>query len=242
MLSIVGAILITILVIFESSNNQPKNDTIENTAIVGFLFICVCIFGITLALWPNWLRKIKKNGFYISYDRVHNNSKLSSHGILHTQVQNHPRRFGHHPTCGNFYGHTISYGGTVYCAGCLGLTLGAVFSIFFTSVFIFTKIILSTLISYLLIITGFLIISVTFYEVRAKSRNPVHHVMFNFLLILGFFFFIVSVVQVTNQLFLGVLALILSILWLDTRIQLSIVNHKKICFACSKLNCVEKMS
>jgi hypothetical protein len=207
-----------------------------NNTIIGLLFISACIFGITLALWPNWLRAIKKK-------KMHDELKPHISNKDHHRPRRYPpKRQGHHPVCHNFYGHAIQLGEKVVCAGCFGLSLGAISAIIFMIFFIIYEIRLSNVISYLLILTGFLIILVNFFEIQTKSRDPVLHVMLNFLLIIGFFFIIISVFHLTKELFIGILAIILSILWLDTTIQLSNSHHKKICNTCPNQNCFEQMS
>jgi hypothetical protein len=121
-LSIAAAVLLLILIFL-----SPLNTTtivIHDKLFVGGMFITSCIFGISLALYPRWFRRLTKHATH------HLNSEKS---------RKITRKYkGHHPDCGNFQGHTIETKNKTLCAGCLGLSIGSIISIILAIIYIVT--------------------------------------------------------------------------------------------------------
>lgn len=216
-LSILAGALILALIFFSSSTVNTID--IYDKLFVGGAVISSCIFGISLAVYPSWPRRFTKRKTPI-------NQK--------SQKTTRKRR-GHHPDCEHFRNHTITIKNKVLCAGCLGLSLGAVVSIFLMIIYILFPDGLSQTILYIFIILGISIITLNYIEIIIPKRNAFVHLLCNVFLVISFFLIVISIFQLTGNIIYGLFGVILSFLWLDTRIQLSNWRHALICKDCSEL-------
>jgi uncharacterized membrane protein len=157
--------------------------------------------------------------------------------VLHSSTNNNlkktsRKREGHHPNCDKFKNHSLRIKNRVYCTGCLGLAIGCIISIiliiFYNSFFV--KI--SPEIYFYLIIMGMIIIGFVFIEIISNKRNEFIHIISNSLFIISFLIIIIGITEITGNKIYGIIGIILSFLWLDTRIQLSNWHHSKICSKC----------
>jgi len=219
-LSIFAAVLVILLVFFGDTKTSTN---IDIRVFVGLTFIVCCILGILCAKYPGWARRIC----------ININHKISPS----EQVNKKKGKYeGHHPKCNQFKNHTICIQGRIYCTGCFSLAIGAFVSIIFMSLYIVFFPRFSNYIYYILIFLAFGIISLCFIEIIIRKRNSTIHVILNSLFVMSFFLITVSVIEITGELIFGFVAIILSILWLDTRAQLSSWQHGRICAECDK-NC-----
>ena len=216
--SILGGVLLLLLV-FTIASGRNSIDTVDRL-FLGGAFISSCLFGISLALRPNWIKRYKKQGI---------------HGINpKSPITTSRKRQGHHPDCKPFQSHTYTIKNGVLCAGCTGLALGSFISIFLMIIFLifFNDIPKAALLIFIIIGLGF--IAFNYVEIVLPKRRAFAHLLSNSLLVIGFFFIIIGVFQLTGNVTYGILALIITFLWLDTRIQLSNWHHHVICDNCSE--------
>ena len=157
-LSIIAAVLLLALAIFVPS----ETITIYDKLFVGGAFIGSCIFGISLAKNPGWLRRFTKH------------VKKSSNNKQSKKVEMGYK--GHHPDCGTFQSHTIVTKNKTYCAGCLGLTIGSLISIISIILYIFLDV-QSTIFHYF-ISFGLIIIFLTYLEIMLPIRNALIKIEF----------------------------------------------------------------
>jgi len=216
-LSITGAVLIIIMSLSSSNmNNIPFFDKL----FVGVVFMSSCILGISFALRPNWLKGL---------------AKRESSDVNKRQTRTTARkRQGHHPECMRFKGHTIIIKNKIFCAGCLGLATGSIISIFFMVIYIFLSSEISSKIFPVLIFPGMILVAINYMETAITMRNAALHVISNIFLVIGFFFVVTGILQLTGSIIYGVFGIIISFLWLDTRIQLSNFRHAGICKDCTE--------
>lgn len=217
-LSIAAAVLLLILIFL-----SPLNITaigIYDKSFVGGVFIASCIFGISLALYPRWFRRLTKHAAY------HLNSEKS---------RKITRKYkGHHPDCGNFKSHTIETKNKTLCAGCLGLSIGAIISIVLTIIYMVIIREKTATGFYYVVFLGLIIIGFAYVEIMLPIRHAVVHVISNIFLVLSFFLVTISIFEITGNKIYGMLGVIISFLFLDTRIQLSNWQHARICESCSE--------
>jgi hypothetical protein len=185
---------------------------------VAGVFISSCIFGISLAFYPSWFKKLYKQ-------KGNDQEKLQTRKALKSYR-------GHHPDCSQFQNHILKTKTKTLCAGCIGLTVGAIISIFLMFLYISLTPNLLTIAYNIFIIIGIAIISLTYIEIILPLRHPVIHMIVNILLIFSFLLLTISILEITKNKLYGFITLILSLLWLETRIQLSIWKHKRICGNC----------
>lgn len=207
----VFTLLILINNFYISSNYVSEIDRI----IIALLFILISSFGFSIAIRPKWYKK--KNKKDIKKFEINNDKR---------------NREGHHPSCEKFQKHVILIKNKKYCSGCVGLALGALFSIF---LMIYYLIIIEnqSRINYQnIFFLGFIFIFFSFFESIIHKKNPIIHILSNILLITGFLLIIISTLENSGNLIYGLISILASFLFLETRIQLSIFNHTKTCFKC----------
>ena len=217
-LSIAAAVLLLILIFL-----SPLNTTTIGThdkLFVGGMFITSCIFGISLALYPRWFRRLTKHATH------HLNSERS--GKITRKYK------GHHPDCGNFQSHTIETKNKTLCAGCLGLSIGSKISIVLTIIYMVIIREKAATGFYCVVFLGLIIIGLAYVEIMLPIRHAIVHVISNILLVLSFFLVTISIFEITGNKVYGILSIIISFLFLDTRIQLSNWQHARICESCSE--------
>ena len=217
-LSIISAILLLILAFFSSFH--INNNSIYDALFFGGVFIISCIFGISLAIRPGWFRRY---------------SKHENHGARKKQDQKITRkRKGHHPDCNQFQNHTVVIRNKTICAGCLGLSMGSVISIFLMIIYIPNAGGLFSTIFYFPLVLGLIIIGLVYVEIILPTRYKIVHVISNFFLVISFFLITIGIFEITGNKIYGLIGILLSFLWLDTRIQLSNWHHNLICKNCSE--------
>ncbi|MHA2407872.1 MAG: hypothetical protein ACXACA_05835, partial [Candidatus Ranarchaeia archaeon] len=116
-LSVMGLSLLPFIV---SSPNIPFSEFPFRTQIIGSLFITLCILGILAGLFPNQCQRGGPQSPVEEYSQDKGES---------TKTPIRFSRQGHHPACEHFSSHTLRIRNRVYCAGCTGLVLGALFAI-----------------------------------------------------------------------------------------------------------------
>lgn len=216
--SIISFILIILLIFFNklTDNNYNTYDKL----LVGVIFITSCIFGLSFTLYPGWLKKISYNEDTNSKEKIN--------------IKNKRTFKGHHPDCKKFHSHTIKIKNKTYCAGCFGLTFGSLFSILLMMIYVLLEINLPTIFFNILIIVGFILISISFLVVVSSKIAAIFHILANILLIISFYLITISIIEITGNVYYGVIIILLSFLWIDTRIQLTKWQHHNLCNTCNE--------
>ena len=213
-LSIVAGFLILLLAFFSSPNTNITR-FFDRILIVGIATIG-CLFGVSLATRPGWYRK--------SLHKNHGNNKSNTKKIRN--------RIGHHPDCDRFRSHTVTINNKKICSGCLGLAIGAIIALILMIGYLFVDIPKSIGILYLFIISGLVIIGFVYIEIILAKRSTTIHIVSNIFLMISFLLLTIGIFEITGNRMYGVITVILSFLWLDTRIQLSKWHHSLICDNC----------
>jgi len=219
-LSITAAFLLLILAFFSPSN--VNSIELYDKLFISGLFIIICIFGISLAFYPGWYRRITNFGNY-------NKQKQQTKKAVR-------KREGHHPDCNEFKNHSIKIKNKILCAGCLGLAIGSAISIFLMILYIFIENNQSSTIFQIIAFLGLIMIFFTFVEIMFPLSNAVGHVVSNIILVIGFLLITISIFEITGNKIYGAITVLFSFLWLDTRIHLSNWRHTLICNNCDE-NC-----
>jgi len=215
-LSVIGALMILVVSWFGSTSSQ-EIQTIDRI-VVGLAFILSCIFGISFAIRPGWGRKIIGK---------------SRHGANSPQESERRARIGHHPDCIHFRSHIIKTKRKALCAGCTGLMVGAILGVVLMSIFVTISIEIPTTVLYILLLIGMLLVVFNFLDILKLRNLATVHAAFNSLLVVGFFFVVIGVFYLAGRFVYGLVSVLISLLWLDTRIHLSHQRHNEICRNCS---------
>jgi hypothetical protein len=195
--------------------------------IIGLLFIISCIIGISLTIKPNWI------GICIE-QRIHGTDNPLPKKV--TKLKSKVRTIkhqGHHPNCDQFRSHTLEINNKVLCAGCTGLAIGAGISIFLVSCYLVFPYKIPKIFDILGFSLGMIFITVNFAQVIFPHKNPQLHLVSNTLLVTGFLLIVISLLQSSGKVIFGIFGIMVSMLWLDTRIMLSKWNHELICNYCT---------
>jgi hypothetical protein len=192
---------------------------LNDKIIASGIFITSCCVGITLALYPGWIRRVAGK----ELRTVH-------------RIQQHPTRSfsGHHPDCEMFQTHRIIVDKKTWCAGCLGLLIGSFVSILFMVLYTISSTGFSRFTYGILLLLGLVLVVVIFLETITRSTRASTHLLFNGLLIPSFFFITMSVTELTGKALFGVFTVLLCVLWLDTRVTLSTWRHRSTCNLCKE--------
>ena len=214
-LSVAGAALLVVFVLMTPAPTHTL--VLLEKMIVAGVFIIICVFGLSFSLRPNWVRP------FIS--KKENTEKNHSEALQ--------RSFrGHHPDCKTFENHRMIYQNKTWCAGCLGLLIGCLLSIILMILYVVVPFQQPPAISRLLLFLGLLVMALVYLEIILGSRHSIIHVLSNGMLILSFFFITTSIVELSGKVVYGLFTILLCILWLDSRIQLSRWHHRRLCSSC----------
>lgn len=215
-LSASGAALIILLSL--SSSPNIKTIQMSDKLAIGVAFILSCMSGICVAIRPNLTKRLPKRG--------------SHHRQLIQTIMRELR--GHHPECEQFKSHTIKIRNKILCPGCSGLAMGSIISITLMSFYIvFLKEIPQAILP-ILIILGIVLIAFSYIEIMIPTRKTYLHLISNIFLVISFLLIIIGIFHLTGSVIYGLFAVLISFLWLDTRIQLSNWHHSEVCLNCSE--------
>jgi hypothetical protein len=211
--TIFGLALVPVLLV---QPNLVADESHFRRPLVGATYIVVCIVGIVAVFYPGKCRMLfqKPNG---SPDSM----KVSASAVQFK---------GHHPDCEKFSANRITIKGSVFCAACSGLLIGAIaaivvvvlFSLGFFDLDIGSLWVLAK--GEVLMITGLAQIKMSGYVKMGV----------NALFVVGSSISLVAADLAAQSLLVDayMLGLIVLMLWL--RILLSEWNNNRICFACGR--------
>ena len=212
------------------ANSPPAvQDSISwRKPLVGAIFSMVCVLGILAGIFPS-----KCSGMF--HFRPAKQGELTQEPAkLHKKTLAFQ---GHHPDCGSFGAHVFRVGIRVFCAGCIGLILGAALSLLGAAMYFFLRLSFE-LDNFLVFWVGFIGVSCGLlqYHLFNWGKNSVHLAV-NTFFVFGVFLLLVGVDAITQNVTTDLYLIALSIFWLFTRILLSQQDHRRICTACSVEEC-----
>lgn len=216
LLSIIGGVFVVVMGGVGGLTPEPVEGW--EKLMVGVPFILSCLMGVALAFRPGMLR-----GFGAKKVEGRANDKGPSGVTVR----------GHHPDCGRFDRHVALIGERAVCTGCLGLALGSILAMILMLIYIPGSWEASYSALMVIMIAGLSLVGLSILETAFYAGRTAHMVM-NSLLVIGFFLVVVGVYQLTGSPLYGLLAIVISFLWLETRVQISNWKHAEICGECSE--------
>lgn len=216
-LSIMSAFILLIITFY--SPNNTNNIGIYNRLLLAFIFIIICIFGISLSFFPGWYKESK-----IFINKI--KEKKNLHNIKR-------KRQGHHPDCKQFKSHTISVKNKLFCAGCLGLAIGSIVAIFLFLLYLFFINFLPNIFHFF-VTMGLLFVFILYLEIILPIKNAYVHMISNIFFVIGFLFITIGIFEITGNIIYTAVSILILFLFLDTRIQLSSYRHFLICADCKE--------
>jgi len=185
------------------SQDLPQVDFPRHETVSSILFGAICILGIIAGIAPKWCTFASRS------------ERRGSDGVA-----------GHHPDCGHFPGHTVKWGGRVFCAGCSGLVLGAVLS-------------LIGLVSggYPLdVVVGFwfgvLLVGLGLVQHFIDLGSGWVHFWLNICFVVGAWFMFAAIQLINPSFLVSVYFLAVTVFWIYARIRASQWTHVVVCRGC----------
>lgn len=218
-LSICGVLLIIIITTF-SSNIQ---DVFWRKPILGTLFGVECILGILAGLFP-----LKCSGLLHFGKSQSKNQTMDSEETFQ----------GHHPRCGQFKDHVINFRGKIFCAGCTGLIIGAIFSLSGVILYFFLEFNLSSNMFFPFWIGAAGVTSGLLQYHLFNWGGSIVHLLINVYFVFGTFLLLIAIDAITENWVIDLYLIIISVFWIITRVVLSQRDHKQMCTICSIDECV----
>jgi hypothetical protein len=197
---------------------------------VGLIFIIICLLGAIAGVRPSSfsrsaLRKSRQKGDDDSQEI--------------DVLKRKPTLRGHHYSCDPFSDHVFRIGNKIFCAGCTGLTTGAIIAIIGSIVYFFLGIsFINELLAFWIGFSGVFIGLVQHRLYRALSiRNGFLRFTLNVIFVLGAFLLLVGADQITGNLAVDLYILCVILLWILNRIMMSKGEHERICMQCDDESC-----
>lgn len=219
-LSLAGGVLVLVIALFGYDEDVVVGET--DRRFLGLTLLLVAAMGIVSAFRPNWRRRV-----------FHDDEVEEGLGTTdgRSTLSGPPRR-GHHPDCEGFASHTITFRGKVRCAGCTGLAIGAFGVALVVWAYVASRTSLEWWEGIALVLTGLSLVALDLGVSLTGSIDPRAGLGLNALMVLGFALMAIGLLEATGQLAWGLVGVVLAILWMDTRIQLSRWNHAAVCAVC----------
>jgi hypothetical protein len=136
--------------------------------------------------------------------------------------------------CGRFDDHIVEWGGRARCAGCTGLLAGAGIGSALTVVYVLYPSVLSGAGGPTLVLTGMALVALDLAVAGTGGAGAWAGLALNALMAVGFALVAIGLLELTGRPDWGLIGVILSALWMDTRIQVSRWNHAAVCSACPR--------
>ncbi len=217
-LSLAGAVIVLTLAWLGASVHGGVQLT--DRLIIGVPLLASFLLGMSMAVKPGWMRRLRR-------DAVH------SPNVSPPQSSDRVRH-GHHPDCEHFRPHTVRVGGKVLCAGCTGLALGSVVSIAMVILYVSLQISVTLGVSISLVVSGISLVWVSLASSELIQARGSGRFYSNSLMPVGFFLVAMGLLETTGNAAYGLAGVLISFLWLDTRIRLSRRRHIRICSSCGE--------
>jgi hypothetical protein len=211
--SVIGLALVPLLLLQPNLQADPSP---FRRPIIGAIYSAVCIAGIVAVFYPVKCRMMFQN------PNVSPNSMKTSPSAVQFR--------GHHPDCEKFSGNRITIRGTLFCAACSGLLVGAIAAMVALVLFSLGLFDLGTG-SLWVLAAGEVLMLVGLAQIKLRSYVKMG---VNALFVVGSCISLVAADLAAQSLLVDayVLGLIVFMLWF--RIWLSEWNNKRVCSECGR--------
>ncbi len=221
--SFFGLALAAVLVVYPLA---AQDDFALREPVAGSALAVVCVLGIFAVLYPDSCAGIA--GFKRQGETVHSFSG-SRVKVLR----------GHHATCKPYVTHVLRIGNRVFCASCSGLLVGAVIVLVCIGLFFFGGLRISEEAFVPVLVGAVGVAAALLYPVvPVKLQNGFTRFLVGVLLPVGSFLVLAGVDEAAKSLSVDLFFVVLSVLWLTTKMSLSQWEHRKTCTECSLGSCV----
>jgi hypothetical protein len=208
---------------FVFNPSMPEEDFAYRDQTIGTIFGLACTLGILAALFPSSC---------LAIPQVWKNNRNHRH-----QSNMHKENWGaHHPSCENYITHVLSIGNLKICATCYGLMVGAIFALISTSLYFFGGLSIGNPV--ILVLVGTTGVTLGLLQSGLpKFSNSVIRFFGSISFVMGTSLMLISIDAATNSFSIDLFFIMLSILWILTKIKLSQRDHRLTCSNCSTKSC-----
>jgi len=222
-LSFIGAGLLVV------AAHQPRSalarvDQLDRS-VMAAAFAAVCVVGLSMALSPNWIGRVFRQAPH---------GPAPGAGGLGEVDDGMPRRarLGHHPDCDRFDGHRLRSGEGAHCAGCTGLAAGSLVGIALAIALALVPSGLDGAWARAVLYAGTALVLADLVTDIVPGRPAAAHAALDALMVVGAFMAVVGTLWSTRSLGYGLLAVLVTVMWVDTRVTLSAWRHIDTCGRC----------
>jgi len=223
--SIFGLLLSIVFAVY-----PPKledNFAFRNIA-VGSAFAAVCVLGILAVLYPNPCSRI------LNFGKRYGHASSSRRG--HESALR-----GHHPTCKGYSKHVLRIGDKRFCATCSGLSVGAIVVLAGIGAYFFGNLRIGEN-PLMLVSAGAagLVLGLFYPTVAPSFGNGFTRFFAGILFAVGSFLILVAMEEAAANTSIDLFFVVLSVLWILTRISVSQWEHQRTCSHCPSVSCTVK--
>lgn len=206
---------------------QPVGVQVQKETI-GAAFGAICLLGIIAGISPSRCNQLF---MHVQKKEIGNKEQEST-----TQEKTGISFIGHHPNCGSFSSHVIQIRGRVYCAGCLGLTVGASIALIGTCCYVFLQSLSAQLVP-VAFWSGLAEVTLGLLQYELLTNKASFHFLLNVIFVVGAFLLLVGVSEMNGSLSISVYFLLVVLFLINVRSTLSRLEHEKKCAICKLEDC-----
>jgi protein-S-isoprenylcysteine O-methyltransferase Ste14 len=224
------SLLSLLILAFLTLTAQPVGVQVAKETI-GAAFGAICMLGIAAGISPSRCNRLF----------THIQKKETGHKEQESTTLDKPyiSFIGHHPNCGSFSSHVIQIGGRVYCAGCVGLVVGASIALIGNGCYMFLQSLPAQSVS-VIFWSGLAGVTLGLLQYELFINKASLHFLLNVIFVVGAFLLLVGVNEMNGSLSISVYFLLVILFLINTRSTLSRLEHKKICTICKLDDCSMK--
>ena len=220
---VVSLLGLSFLVILTFSPSTQIIDISLQKRLVSIVYGGICILGIIESVYPNRCSQI----YYFRIRNIKSYRNCSKDKKV--------RWRGHHPVCDKFSQHIIQLFGKEYCAGCLGMRIGAVIALLALALGLIIDVNFSIVV--IVFWLGVVMVAASLLQNAIFSIPRGIRLSFNILFVLGTWGILVGINRISGSTVLNLYFFTLIFYWLITRMILSQWKHQKICSSCGMKSC-----
>jgi hypothetical protein len=212
--------------LFVAISGGPAPDGFElRKPLVGSVFGILCVLGIFASIYPNSCSKV------FDYEKsVQKQDETGKPQELNIR--------GHHPACRNYSAHILKVGNRIFCATCMGFSVGAIIALIGVGLFFFgpfsfgTRPFIAMIIGALAVSTGLL------HSILPGFKVGLSRFIASAFFAAGTLLILASVEDALRSTSIDFFFVLLSVFWLVTDTALSRWDHRRICSKCVSKSCI----
>jgi len=227
-ISLIGLVLALMLLLY----TPTSQDFPWRRPIVGSTYTSICVLGAIAVFFPKKCSQTLNPKSWKTALTMTNGASQPEERKT-TTLFGFKLTHGHHPNCESFRNHEFQIENKTFCAGCMGLLIGALASLVTVSAYFLSPVRLDE-VAIPLIGLGFITVLAGLLTPILITARSTTRLAMNALLILGMSSILVGADTLLHSTQIDLYLISLDVLWLTTRISLSQTSHERICTYCTR--------